>query len=123
MLFPTKQSPVMRRLLRLRTRVPRSDITHIENYRLIIINLYYFLACEHIADEEAQHNYNHHNYESDNQLHGIVASSNSAFSGRGKRAIKRFERPWTMAKASIAVVILSTGSTRKPVLNTAERTP
>ena len=29
LLFPTKQSPVIRRLLRLRTRAPRSDIFHI----------------------------------------------------------------------------------------------
>ncbi len=41
------------------------------------------------------------------------------FSGRGKRARKRVESPYTMANASMEVVILSTGSTRKPVLNTA----
>ena len=43
--------------------------------------------------------------------------------GRGKRATKRLERPWMMAKASRAVEILSTGSTRKPVLNTAWTMP
>ena len=45
MLFPTKQSPIARRLLRLRTRAPRSDIMYIEN---LCINEV-FMLLEYIA--------------------------------------------------------------------------